>query len=63
MTISQSTRSVFSLLVLLSLAVTASAATETTMTLADCIATAVRENRTIKNAYLDRIVQKYEQFA
>ncbi|MHB8121920.1 MAG: TolC family protein [Desulfuromonadaceae bacterium] len=30
------------------------------MTLADCIATAVRENRTIKNAYLDRIVQKYD---
>jgi outer membrane protein TolC len=60
MTISQSTRSVFGLLVLLTLAVTASAATETSMTMADCIATTVRENRTIKNAYLDRIVQKYD---
>lgn len=30
------------------------------MTLADCIRIAVTENSTIKNAYLDRIVQKYE---
>lgn len=30
-----------------------------TMTLDDCIAVALRENRTIKNAYLDRVVQKY----
>lgn len=35
-------------------------AAETPMTLADCIAVAVRENRTIKNAYLDRVVQKYD---
>jgi outer membrane protein TolC len=32
---------------------------EKQMSLADCIATAVQENRTIKNAYLDRVVQKY----
>lgn len=30
------------------------------LTLADCIRIAVKENTTIKNAYLDRIVQKYE---
>lgn len=30
------------------------------MSLADCIRVAVRENRTIKSAYLDRIAQKYE---
>ncbi len=41
-------------------AVTAVSAAEAPMSLADCIATAVRENRTIKNAYLDRIVQKYD---
>lgn len=29
------------------------------MTLAECVALAVRENRTIKNAYLDRVVQRY----
>lgn len=32
----------------------------TTMTLADCITRAVSENRTVKNAYLDRVVQKYD---
>ncbi len=37
-----------------------SCAAETVMTLADCIATTLRENRTIKNAYLDRVVQKYD---
>jgi len=30
------------------------------MTLPDCIAVTLRENRTIKNSYLDRIVQKYD---
>jgi outer membrane protein TolC len=30
------------------------------VTLAECIRIAVKENRTIKSAYLDRIVQKYE---
>ncbi len=31
-----------------------------TLTLADCIQLALKENRTIKNAYLDRVVQKYD---
>lgn len=30
------------------------------MTLADCIKVAMKENKTIKSAYLDRIVQKYD---
>jgi outer membrane protein TolC len=30
------------------------------MSLDDCIALTLRENRTIKNAYLDRVVQKYD---
>lgn len=30
------------------------------MTLADCVRIALKENKTIKSAYLDRIVQKYE---
>lgn len=38
----------------------ASSAAEMSMTLADCVAVAVRENRTIRNAYLDRVVQKYD---
>ncbi len=37
-----------------------SQAAENQMSLADCVATTVQENRTIKNAYLDRIVQKYD---
>jgi len=37
-----------------------SAATEKQMTLANCIVLAVRENRTIKNAYLDRVAQRYD---
>jgi outer membrane protein len=37
-----------------------SLAAEKQTSLADCIATTVQENRTIKNAYLDRIVQKYD---
>ena len=43
-----------------SFAAAAVAATETPMSLSDCIAVAVRENKTIKGAYLDRIVQKYD---
>lgn len=30
------------------------------LTLGDCIALTLKENRTIKNAYLDRVVQKYD---
>lgn len=37
-----------------------SAAAEKQMSLADCVAITLKENRTIKNAYLDRIVQKYD---
>lgn len=51
---------VFIPLVLILSGAAASAAGETPMTLADCIAVAVRENRTIRNAYLDRVVQKYD---
>ncbi|MDD2310323.1 MAG: TolC family protein [Desulfuromonadaceae bacterium] len=60
MTFSHPPRIILIVFLLLSNTVAASSATETRMTLADCIATAVRENRTIKNAYLDRIVQKYD---
>lgn len=31
-----------------------------TLSLADCIQLALKENRTIRNAYLDRVVQKYD---
>lgn len=34
-------------------------AADPTMSLDDCIALAVKQNRTIKNAYLDRVVQRY----
>lgn len=57
---SQSVRIIFISSLLIFHVVAASWAAEATMTLADCIATAVRENRAIKNAYLDRIVQKYD---
>ena len=60
MTFNRPPRIILILLLLLSHTVTTSSATETRMSLAECIATAVRENRTIKNAYLDRIVQKYD---
>ena len=35
-------------------------AADPAMSLDDCIALTLRENRTIKNAYLDRVVQKYD---
>ena len=31
-----------------------------TPTLADCICLTMKENRTIRNAYLDRVAQKYD---
>ncbi|MEI6208598.1 MAG: hypothetical protein WCP20_17620 [Desulfuromonadales bacterium] len=60
MTIHRTACALLLLLFLLVSAIAKSSAAETPMTLADCIATALRENRTIKNAYLDRIVQKYD---
>ena len=36
------------------------AAEELTLSLGDCIALALKENRTIRNAYLDRVVQRYD---
>jgi len=60
MTFNSPPRIILILLLLLSHTVATSSATETRMSLAECIATAVRENRTIKNAYLDRILQKYD---
>ena len=50
---------VFTLLLLFSPDSRPAHATEKQMSLSDCIATAVQQNRTIKNAYLDRVVQKY----
>ena len=38
----------------------ASAADEKLLSLRDCIAITLQQNRTIKNAYLDRVVQKYD---
>ena len=48
------------LLIALLPAVSVSYSSEKPLTLADCIAMAVRENRIIRNAYLDRVVQKYD---
>jgi outer membrane protein TolC len=50
----------FSLLMLLGLSAPVIAADEKTVSLSDCITITLRENRTIKNAYLDRVVQKYD---
>lgn len=36
------------------------AAEEQKLSLSDCIALAMKENRTIRNAYLDRVVQRYD---
>ena len=60
MTFTHPPRIILIVLLFFSTTVATSTATETQMSLADCIATAVRENRTIKNAYLDRVVQKYD---
>jgi outer membrane protein TolC len=59
MTIPQAGRFVLTLFLINILIVSGSSAAERQMSLADCIATAVSENRTIKNAYLDRVIQKY----
>ncbi|SJZ98404.1 Outer membrane protein TolC [Trichlorobacter thiogenes] len=48
------------LLLLLAPAITPAHAADPAMSLDDCIALTLRENRTIKNAYLDRVVQKYD---
>lgn len=47
-------------LLLLVHTITPSHAADPAMSLDDCIALTLRENRTIKNAYLDRVVQKYD---
>lgn len=47
-------------LLLLVHTITPSHAADPAMSLDDCIALTLRENRAIKNAYLDRIVQKYD---
>ena len=60
MIISQAARAIFISLMLASSAGAASTAADVPITLAECIATAVRDNRTIKNAYLDRVAQKYD---
>ena len=52
---SQSVRIIFISSLLVFLMIEVSRAAEIPMTLADCIATAVRENRAIKNVYLDRV--------
>lgn len=48
------------IIALLCIAVAPPPARAAEMTLSDCIAVALRENRTIKNAYLDRMAQKYD---
>lgn len=50
---------ILSLLILIGLSAPIIAADEKIISLSDCIAIALRENRIIKNAYLDRVVQKY----
>jgi outer membrane protein TolC len=59
MIISQAVCAIFISLMLVFSAEAASTA-DVPLSLADCIATAVRDNRTIKNAYLDRVAQKYD---
>lgn len=46
--------------VLFAFSVPSASADEKTVSLSDCIALTLRENRTIKNAYLDRVAQKYD---
>jgi outer membrane protein TolC len=60
MIISQVVRTIFLSLMLASSAGAVSAAVDVPITLTECIATAIRDNRTIKNAYLDRVAQKYD---
>jgi len=48
------------LLLLLAPAITPAHAADPAMSLTECISLALKENRTIKNAYLDRVVQKYD---
>jgi len=59
MIIPQLGRFVFVFLLFSSLMVSVTSASDKQMSLSDCIAVAVQENRTIKNAYLDRVSQKY----
>jgi outer membrane protein TolC len=47
------------LLLLLAPAITPAHAADPAMSLTECISLALKENRTIKNAYLNRVVQKY----